>query len=45
MASAPVPETDWYVSTTTRSSPTLSRRAMSTGASCIVEQFGFAMMP
>ena len=45
IASAPVPETDWYVSTTTRSRPTLSRRAMRTGASCIVEQFGLAMIP
>ena len=29
----------------TRSRPTASRRAMSTGTSCIVEQFGLAMMP
>ena len=41
----PVPDTDWYVSTTTRSRPTASRSAMSTGASCIVEQFGLAMIP
>jgi hypothetical protein len=33
------------VSTTTRSNPTLSRRAIKTGRSCIVEQFGLAMMP
>ncbi len=33
------------MSTTTRSIPTLSRRAISTGTSCIVEQFGLAMMP
>ena len=33
------------MSTITRSSPTASRRAMSTGRSCIVEQFGLAMMP
>ena len=45
MASAPVPETLWYVSTTTRSRPTLSRSAMRTGTSCMVEQFGLAMMP
>src|SRR3990172_5114937 len=29
----------------TRSSPTASRRAMSGGASCMVEQLGLAMMP
>ena len=45
MASAPVPETDWYVSTTTRSRPTASRSAIRTGTSCIVEQFGLAMIP
>ena len=44
-ASAPVPDTDWYVSTMTRSRPTVSRSAISTGTSCIVEQFGLAMMP
>ncbi len=41
----PVPETAWYVSTTTRSRPTASRSAMSGGTSCIVLQFGLAMMP
>ena len=45
IASAPVPLTAWYVSTMTRSSPTASRSAISTGTSCIVEQFGLATMP
>jgi len=34
-------ETDWYVSTTTRSNPTVSRSAISTGTSCMVEQLGW----
>ena len=33
------------MSTTTRSRPTASRSAISTGASCIVEQFGLATIP
>ena len=41
----PVPLTDWYVSTMTRSMPTASRSAANSGMSCIVEQFGFATMP
>ena len=40
-----MPDTLWYVSTTTRSMPTASRSAISTGASCMVEQLGFATMP
>ncbi len=45
IASAPVPDTAWYVSTMTRSMPTLSRIAIRIGTSCIVEQLGLAMMP
>ena len=45
MALPPVPDTAWYVSTTTRSRPTASRNAISTGTSCIVEQLGLATMP
>ncbi len=40
-----MPATDWYVSTIIRSIPTASRSAISGGISCIVEQFGLAMMP
>ncbi len=41
----PVPETDWYVATVTCSSGERRCRAASTGMSCIVEQFGFAIRP
>ena len=43
--SAPAPETAWYVATTTRRRPASACSACRSGASCIVEQFGFAMIP
>src|SRR3954452_176127 len=44
-AFCPVPETDWYVETTSRSMPTASRIGLSATTICMVEQLGLAMMP
>jgi hypothetical protein len=44
-AFTPVPETDWYVETISRSIPAVSRIGFSATISCIVEQFGLAIRP
>ena len=41
----PVPDTDWYVATTSRSIPTARWIGASATTICIVEQFGFAISP
>ena len=41
----PVPETDWYVATTSRSIPTARWIGARATTICIVEQLGFAIRP
>ena len=45
MAATPVPLTDWYDDTITRSSPTASAMGFSATTSGAATQFGFAMIP
>ena len=45
IASRPVPETDWYVETTRRSSPAARWIGARATIACIVVQFGLATIP